>query len=352
MLDLLRIALGRTNTVRYRPTTLPLNVESLVRYWWHSAPKRHARISHAFAQLITLSAQEHENFIVASNSDHLVVRQGYHVLHRDQAAFDLDIAKAERFEKAYGIHYAVLTADELMAAESGLTSGGVGGLKWKDSWNVTDPGALVQAYADLFVRSGGAIHRGDAGALREHGSGWSIVTEDGEVYGDAVVVALGPWSPDLVKRFGYRTRMVRKRGYHQHYRNGSELKLPLGIPANGCFLSPTNQGIRLTTGAELTGPQSEATPVQLAVAERGARELLDLGQAVDSEPWFGTRPCMPDMLPVIGRAPRHGSMWFNFGHGHQGFTLGPIAGRLIAEMMTDEDPVIDPAPYRFERLKI
>ena len=351
MLDLARIALGFTNTVRYRKATLPLNASSLVRYWWHSAPDRHARISAAYGRLIALSASEHERFISASHADALIVRKGYHVLHEDPAAFEADIAKASRLAKEYGIGFEVLTARELVQAESCLKDGGLGGMHWKDAWNVLDPGALVQAYLRLFKEQGGSIHLGDAATIQQTAAGWSVRTEDGDVAGDAAVVALGPWAPDLLRRLDYRVQMVRKRGYHRHFRGGSELKLPLGLPANGCFLSPTNFGIRITTGAELTGRDSKATPVQLAVAERAAREFLDLGQPVEAEPWFGTRPCMPDMLPVMGPAPRHSGLWFNFGHGHQGFTMGPIAGRLIAEMMTGEETVVSPAPYAIERFR-
>jgi D-amino-acid dehydrogenase len=55
------------------------------------------------------------------------------------------------------------------------------------------------------------------------------------------------------------------------------------------------------------------------------------------------------MMPIIGRAPRHANLWFAFGHAHHGFTLGPVTGRLIAEMMTGEAPFVDPMPYRAER---
>ena len=55
------------------------------------------------------------------------------------------------------------------------------------------------------------------------------------------------------------------------------------------------------------------------------------------------------MLPVIGEAPRHPGLWLDFGHGHQGFTLGPATGRLLAELMDRETPFIDPAPFRPER---
>jgi D-amino-acid dehydrogenase len=55
------------------------------------------------------------------------------------------------------------------------------------------------------------------------------------------------------------------------------------------------------------------------------------------------------MLPVIGKAPRHEGLWLDFGHQHLGFTLGPVCGRLLADLMTGATPFTDPAPYRIER---
>jgi D-amino-acid dehydrogenase len=105
------------------------------------------------------------------------------------------------------------------------------------------------------------------------------------------------------------------------------------------------RGLRLTTGAEFAPIDAPPTPVQLAKAEILARELIDLGQPLPEPPWLGARPCVADMLPVMGPAPRHPGLWFNFGHAHQGFTMGPVAGRLLAEMVSGEPPCVDPTPY-------
>jgi D-amino-acid dehydrogenase len=64
---------------------------------------------------------------------------------------------------------------------------------------------------------------------------------------------------------------------------------------------------------------------------------------------MGGRPCTPDMMPVIGPAKHHPGLWFAFGHAHHGLTLGPITGRLLAEMMTGEPTVVNPQPFRVER---
>ena len=104
-------------------------------------------------------------------------------------------------------------------------------------------------------------------------------------------------------------------------------------------------GIRLTTGAEFARNDAPSTPVQLERAEPIARKLLPLAERVDGAPWLGVRPCMPDMLPLIGRMPGQEGAWCAFGHAHQGLTLGPTTGRLLAEMMTGEAPFLNPEPY-------
>ncbi|MNL59879.1 D-amino acid dehydrogenase small subunit [compost metagenome] len=109
------------------------------------------------------------------------------------------------------------------------------------------------------------------------------------------------------------------------------------------------RGIRLTTGAEFAMRDAAPTPIQLGRAESAARELFPLGERLDPEPWKGARPCTPDMMPIIGKAPRHEGLWFAFGHAHHGMTLGPVTGRALAEAMTGEKTVIDIAPYRPER---
>ncbi|MCY1378989.1 D-amino acid dehydrogenase [compost metagenome] len=88
--------------------------------------------------------------------------------------------------------------------------------------------------------------------------------------------------------------------------------------------------MRLTTGAEIARfPDAPKTSKQLERGEKAAREVLDLGSPVEREPWSGWRPCMPDMLPVIGKLPGVDGIWCNFGHGHHGFTLGPSTAQVL-----------------------
>ncbi|MGY3453306.1 NAD(P)/FAD-dependent oxidoreductase [Bradyrhizobium sp. USDA 4353] len=346
----LDIALARTNDVHYTLAGLPYHVRPLLQYWWNSFPARHDVLTRTYAQLIGRATLEHEPLIAAAGAGNLVRRDGFRVLHRTQAQFDKEAKEAKAVGKAYGVKFKLLTSAELGKAEPGLTDTGIGGLHWQEPWTVSDPGSLVASYADLFVKRGGKLLVGDATTLAQQGSGWAVTTQEGRIEAEAVVVALGPWSPEFLKRFGYDIPMVRKRGYHRHYSGGAPLDLPLRDAAFGYLMNPMARGVRITTGAELSSPDAKPTPVQLGKAEAAARQLIDLGKPVEPEPWVGTRPCMPDMLPVVGPAARHKGLWLHFGHGHQGFTLGPATGRILAEQMSGEAASVDVAacaPARF-----
>jgi D-amino-acid dehydrogenase len=177
-----------------------------------------------------------------------------------------------------------------------------------------------------------------------------VTADDGSVVeAKEAVVALGIWSGDVTKRFGYAPPLFGKRGYHLHFRPRGNAGLTRPVASNGFLLAPMQRGIRLTTGAEFARDAAKPSPVQLARAEPIARSIFPLGDAVEQTPWMGVRPCTPDMLPIIGRAPSQPHLWGAFGHAHQGFTLGPTTGRLLAEMMTGDAPFVDPSPFRAER---
>src|SRR5260370_2409499 len=97
--------------------------------------------------------------------------------------------------------------------------------------------------------------------------------------------------------------MVRKGGYHRRFAGGAKLDLPLQDPVFGYVMVPMAEGLRLTTGAELSGREASSKPIQVVRAEMTARKLLDLATAAAGEPWIGVRPGMPIMLPVFAPPP-------------------------------------------------
>lgn len=348
---LLRYAFNRTIDAHYHPSALPRLVPFLWSYWRHSRPARHADIARLYSRLIERCVEEHDALAQEAGATDLIRRDGWIKLFRTPRERELRLAEAERWRRDFGVQFRALDARALHSVEPFLDPELAGGLHWTQPTSVRDPHALSLAYARLFERLGGRILTGDALTLDREPEGWRLATGAGSLTAREAVVALGPWAPELTRRFGFRIPFAVKRGYHMHYtpRDGARLTHPVLDAERGYLLVPMARGIRLTTGAEFARRDAPSTPVQLARAEPVARTLFPLGERLDAEPWLGARPCTPDMMPVIGPAPGRKGLWFAFGHAHHGLTLGPVTGRLLAEMMTGGTPFTDPAPFRADR---
>jgi D-amino-acid dehydrogenase len=348
---LLRYGLNRQSSMRFSPVFLPRLAPWLLEYWRQSSPANLAKASLAMQPLIQRCVDEHDLLAEASGMTGLFRARGWIEFYRDQKEFDLAAADARTYDQ-YGLRFDILDAEQLREREPDL-HGVVGGIHWLDPKSVTDPGALVRGYAALFVQRGGVLLKGDARSLRQQGDGWQVQSEEGAVNATDVVVALGPQSADVFSALGYHIPLAIKRGYHMHYATqpGAQLQHSVIDAQAGYVLAPMARGIRLTTGVEFAPSDAAPNEIQLRRCEALARTLYPLGERLDAEPWLGRRPCLPDMRPVIGPAPGHKGLWFNFGHAHHGLTLGPVTGRLLAQMMAGAPTFTDPAPYSPARFR-
>ncbi|MSQ88704.1 MAG: FAD-binding oxidoreductase [Betaproteobacteria bacterium] len=348
---LLRYGLNRTIDAHYHPSALFNLAPFLWKYWRHSRRERHAQIARLYSGLIEHCVAEHDALALAAGATDLFRRKGWLRVFRTERERDLRFEEAARWRKEFGISFQALDAAALREAEPHLAPVLVGAVHWTDPVSVTDPQGLALAYLRLFESRGGRFVQGNAASLEQKPGGWRLPTVEGPLQAATAVVALGPWADVVTRALGYDLPLAVKRGYHMHYRAAGKAMLnhPILDTERGYMLAPMQRGIRLTTGVEFALRDAIRTPVQLGRAEPFARELFPLAERLDHEPWMGARPCTPDMLPIIGPAPRHANLWFAFGHAHHGLTLGPVTGRLIGEMMTGETPFVDPTPYRADR---
>lgn len=348
--QILQYATNRTPQLRYHFADLPSFLPWLVRYFLASSPERALHSAMAELPLIQRSLVEHEALIAEANVPELLRRTGWIKLYRSDATLARAVQELER-AKQYGVAGDILDPPAIAAREPHLTGDFAGAVHFPDPGFVPDPGGLTKAYAALFGRKGGRFVVGDARTLEQSGARWRVATLEGSITAREVVVAMGPWSDQIFAPLGYSIPLNVKRGYHIHLapRGNAMLNHPVLDTDQGFLLAPMNRGIRLTTGAEMARRDAPPSPVQIERAMPKAHKLFPLGDPIDAQPWKGARPCLPDMLPVIGKAPRHPGLWFDFGHQHHGLTLGPATGRLLAEMMTGETPFADTTPFAVER---
>ena len=345
-----RYAANRDRAVRFGPGYPARELGWFLRFLANSRPGAFDTNSRHLNSLLTHALAEHEALLAGDAG--LLRRDGWLQLFRTDAGFEAS-AGARALWYRHGVRFRILDRTALRELEPHLGPVFVRAIWLKDIASVADPAELCRVLAERFARDGGELLRAEARSLDLTDGGVRIGLDGGELRTDDAVVALGPWSTDLLAPLGYRLPVIRERGYHLHL--APRHNEPLGRPcldAEGAYvLTPMKAGLRLTTGIEFSAPDAPSTPVQLESVLPLAREAFPVAGEVDSTPWLGARPGTPDSLPVIGRSPRHPNLWFAFGHASIGFALGPVTGRLVAEMMSGEPPLVDPAPYSAIRFR-
>ncbi len=349
--EMIRVLPNQGTDIRYRIPAILRYHQALLQYWKYSAPATVKQIEAEWQTLIAHCTSEHQNMITASGADELITRDGWLQLHRSEETFKEAIASAIA-AREQGVEHNVLNVEELKAMEpSANFEGFVGAIHWLNSWQVSNPSALVKAYAKNFQDMQGTIKESSVKEIVQDGEGWKVITDNDTYYSDKLVIAAGPWSNDLIRPLGYNLPLFPMRGYHQHFKvtDKNNINHSMFDMDKGFVMGPMQQGIRITTGAEMTTMDAPKNFGQLKTVLKFARKILPLEDAVESEAWAGSRPCMPDMKPVIGPAHKHEKLWFAFGHSHQGFTLGPMTGRIVEELIHNKPVVVDVEPFSAER---
>lgn len=349
--DLARCATNRMPSVRYRPASLPKLLPWLARYWWHSEPARLEAIALSIKPLLERSLDEHRLLSEAAGIAGELRPQGWLDLYHSEAGFAAAKTEAAELEH-HDIKHAILGPGEVRNRLPGLRGDVAGAIHWHDSASIADPHRLTAAYGQLASQRGAKIMTARATRLEQGGDDWLVHLEGTQIRARSVVIAMGAASNEICASVGWQFPLVAKRGYHMHYKAPAslELTLPFVDIENGFVLTPTDRGIKLTTGIEFTEISAVPSYAQLEMVERRARAILPFGERMYDQPWSGFRPCLPDMRPAIGPARDREGLWFALGHAHLGLTLGPATGKLLAQMMCGEKTFMNPAafdPHRF-----
>jgi D-amino-acid dehydrogenase len=348
--EIANAALNRNPRAHVRYRALPANAQALWQYFKFSNASRVGETAAALKPLVFGAADEHRKLAEAAGVAELLRSTGWIKVWRtpqgEESALR-DIAPLRR----YGVRVNLLDRDGLTALEPHVGEAALGGAQFPDPLSTPDPQALGRAYAALFLDRGGRFEKGDARTLKPAAAGWMVTTDNGRVAARDVVIALGPWSNDLARELGLKLPFFVKRGYHRHYepKGNAGLNRPVLDIEKGYLVAPMRLGLRLTTGAEFARADDPPSSAHIDRLEPFAREMFPIGTRKEAEPWLGRRPCLPDMRPIVGPFPGKPGLWLDFGHQHLGLTLGPITGRLLAEIMSGETPMVDPAPFRADR---
>lgn len=259
--------------------------------------------------------------------------------------------------KQFGVPYEVLDRDGCAEAEPALARVRdkiVGGLRLPgdetgDCYLFTS--RLAELLPDTVTFRHGVSIRS---IITNGGRATGVDSSEGEIKADAVVMALGSYSPLMLRPLGISLPVFPVKGYSLNFPITDEAAAPVSTVMDETYkiaISRLGSRVRVGGTAELAGYDLSLRASRRAPLEHSVGDLFGgAGRSQDGDFWCGLRPMTPDGPPVIGPSGIDG-LYLNTGHGTLGWTMACGSSRLLADIVSGKTPEIDARPLSIERYR-
>jgi D-amino-acid dehydrogenase len=352
---LLRSLWRRDTSLRYRLKLDPRMWSWTLQFLRNCTAERNRANTFVKLHLCLHSQQETDRITRETGITWDRIAKGALYLHRDKAYLKSAQANFPMMLDA-GVKLRAIDVDEVISLEPALRASRdkLVGAIYVEGDESGDARKFTLALADICrglgvsFRLGEKIERidGDRNAIS------GIVTAAGTIQGDAYVMALGSYSPQLVRHLDVKLPIYPVKGY--------SVTLPIkdlaGAPTIGgvdeynlVAFARLGDRLRLTGTADFAGYDTDFETHHFTHLLKAARELFPEGGAYDQPSyWACLRPMTPDGPPIIG-ASSVKNLWLNTGAGHMGWTMACGASQMLSDLMQKRKPVLDPAPFSINR---
>lgn len=274
-------------------------------------------------------------------------KKGLLTLFTDPAYFE-KYAKTNALLKQYELSGSSLTADQTRKLEPAVNSKVVGSWLNPHDWHLR-PETLMSAWKQDLVSKGLIIEEYNSliDFEIENRTVKRVVTTKGTFSADAFILTTGAWAADLNRQLDFKLPVQPGKGY------SITMERPESAPAIPCLLyernmvaTPWGSGFRLGGTMEFSGFNKVLNKKRLMKLISGAKQYLktDIEQPIVEE-WTGLRPMTCDDLPIIGHAPRTDNLFLATGHGMLGLTMATGTGKMVADLVLNNKPQINPEPF-------
>ena len=321
--------------------------------FWRAANPDHVRRAAPVLRDLALASRDCYAEFAAHENDFGFVKSGTLMLCKTRHGLDEEARTADQ-ARTLGIPAKVLDANETAALDPGVRMDVAGSVHYPGDCHLA-PERLMPSLQHRVAESGTKfMWNTTVTGWRIEGGRIRAATASGtEIEADEFVLCAGSWSACLARKLGLKLVMQAGKGY------SLTLPRPLRQPHLCAILTearvavtPLEGALRFAGTMEIAGMNEAVNPARVrAIIDAVPRYYPDLAPAAFGgiEPWCGLRPCSPDGLPYVGRTARYANLVVATGHAMMGITLGPVTGRLVADIISGHAPGIDLAPLAPDR---
>jgi len=333
-----------TSPFYFKPRASP----ALLRWGFHFwRASRQSQVDRAAPLLLALNlASQREYQELAKELDGFgLERSGLLMLCASEHGMNEEVVVAVK-ARALGLEAHVLSRAELSALEPDIAIEALGAVHYTGDGHL-DPGAFMSALEAWLMRHGVEFRWGApvAAIVTAAGRATGVLTKQGGVWADAVVLAAGSWSTTLAKTAGVRLLIEPGKGYSMTVPSVSQrLRTSAILSEARVAVTPLGERLRVGGTMELTGfGRSDSALRVKGIVDAATRYLpgLDRDELLAAPRWQGLRPCTPDGLPYLGSDAAHPNLVIATGHAMLGVSLAPITGRLVADIVAGRENELD-----------
>ena len=300
----------------------------------------------ALNELLYDTVENHIQLSKNTDAARFIEKGDMTLLYRNRKQFSSD-KFANRARSDLGITWEELTRSKLLDRDPHISKLYQFGLAYKNHGWITNPAAYVSSLAKHFQKNGGKILISEVTKI----NGNNVELKDGNILkAKNIVLATGAWSKNLATQLGHNIPLQAERGYHLSLKNASHM------PPNTYLITDKKFGLTPMDGFLRCAGQSEFAPLEMPPNPKAIRNLRKFlfrfypKLEYESETiWQGTRPTLPDSLPLIGRSSKNTSVVFAFGGQHLGLTMGPKVGKMVRDIIFERQSNINMKPYSSDR---
>ncbi len=291
------------------------------------------------------SRSEYERLASELPDEFGLVQRGLLMLCRTEHGLEEEAAFAAKAE-ALGVPARVLGVKETAAMDPTVTMDVAGSVFFPKDCHLS-PHRFMKAVREECGRLGVRFLWGSevTGVRRERDRVRSLETTAGEIPVGRLVLAGGSWSSRLGAGLGLSIPMQAGKGY------SLTVNRPRQLPELCSILTEARVAVTPMGGSLRFGGTMEIAGLNEDITERRVRGIIkaavryfpayEPGDFDGIRPWRGLRPCSPDGLPYLGCSRRVANLVVATGHAMMGLSLGPITGRLVAELLAGDRPSFD-----------
>jgi D-amino-acid dehydrogenase len=321
--------------------------------WRWVMAARPAQVERSAAALKALHAPSLEKYaqILGAAAHGLIEKTGQLHVWTGNAASPTE-AYARALREKHEIRSEVLSAARIREIDPELAPGFDNGVYFPDNGHTVNPLRLVQTIVDLFVQAGGHVAQGQVrGFERDGDKVRNVLLDNGRrmpVRG--AVIAAGIDSLALTRPLGDHVPLEAERGYHIMLPD-PRVRPTIKISNRNLMfgLTPMEHGVRVAGTVEFAKPGTPMNEPRVQALLENARRMYPRLNTEGAQSWMGSRPSIPDSLPVIDYASGARNLVYAFGHGHYGLSGAPVTAELVCHLLAGAPAPIDPAPYRLNR---